>query len=74
MWRGVRAWSRRVLEKASEKVLDVQGVDDGDDSTDDEDEGDTPEARHDDSREDHYENEPKQSDFNGQEQTIIEER
>lgn len=37
VWRGVRAWSRRVLEKASEKVLDVQGVDDRDDEDDDDD-------------------------------------
>jgi hypothetical protein len=31
VWKGVRAWSRRALEKAGERVLDVQGDDEGDD-------------------------------------------
>jgi hypothetical protein len=31
VWKGVRIWSRRTLEKAGERVLDVQGDDDGDD-------------------------------------------
>jgi hypothetical protein len=35
--KGVRAWTRRTLEKASERVLDVQGEDDDDDDDDDED-------------------------------------
>lgn len=30
----MRAWSRRVLEKASDKVMDVQGDDDDDDDDD----------------------------------------
>lgn len=30
VWKGVRAWSRRTLEKASERVMDVPGVDDDD--------------------------------------------
>lgn len=33
VWKGVRAWSRRTLEKASEKVVDVQG-EAGDDDED----------------------------------------
>ncbi|ORY11641.1 hypothetical protein BCR34DRAFT_614506 [Clohesyomyces aquaticus] len=28
IWKGVRAWSRRTLEKAGERVMDVQGDDD----------------------------------------------
>lgn len=28
MWKWVRVWSRRTLEKASERVADVQGDDD----------------------------------------------
>jgi len=31
VWKGVRAWSRRTLEKASERVMDVQGEDDDED-------------------------------------------
>jgi hypothetical protein len=31
VWKGVRSWSRRTLEKAGERVLDVQGDDEGDD-------------------------------------------
>ncbi|KAF2749198.1 hypothetical protein M011DRAFT_399505 [Sporormia fimetaria CBS 119925] len=31
IYKGVRAWSRRVLEKAGERVMDVQQDDDGDD-------------------------------------------
>ncbi|KAI9697214.1 MAG: hypothetical protein M1836_004778 [Candelina mexicana] len=31
VYRGVRAWSRRTLEKAGERVMDVQGSDDDDD-------------------------------------------
>ncbi|KAF2447266.1 hypothetical protein P171DRAFT_453525 [Karstenula rhodostoma CBS 690.94] len=31
IYRGVRAWSRRTLEKAGERVMDVQGDDDDDD-------------------------------------------
>lgn len=32
VWKGVRVWSRRVLEKASERVMDVgDGADDDDD-------------------------------------------
>ena len=27
MWKAVRAWSRRTLEKAGDKVVDVQGDD-----------------------------------------------
>lgn len=35
VWKGVRAWSRRTLEKASEKVVDVQGeAGDGDEDED----------------------------------------
>jgi hypothetical protein len=30
VWKGVRAWSRRTLEKAGEKVMDVPGADDED--------------------------------------------
>lgn len=30
-WKGVRAWSRRMLEKAGERVMDVQGEEDDDD-------------------------------------------
>ncbi|KAJ4297872.1 hypothetical protein N0V90_005771 [Kalmusia sp. IMI 367209] len=30
VYRGVRAWSRRTLEKAGERVMDVQGDDDDD--------------------------------------------
>lgn len=39
VYKGVRAWSRRWLEKAGERVMDVQ-VDDNDDGDDDEDDGD----------------------------------
>jgi hypothetical protein len=28
VWKGVRAWSRKTLEKAGERVADVQGEDD----------------------------------------------
>ena len=36
VWKGVRAWSRRTLEKARERVMDVPGsVDDDDDDEDD---------------------------------------
>lgn len=31
IYKGVRAWSRRTLEKAGERVMDVQGDDDDDD-------------------------------------------
>ncbi|KAK5136852.1 hypothetical protein LTR08_001774 [Meristemomyces frigidus] len=37
VWKGVRAWSRRMLEQAGEKVMDVPGTADDDDD-DDEDE------------------------------------
>lgn len=30
VWKGVRAWSRRTLEKAGERVMDVPGTDDDD--------------------------------------------
>jgi hypothetical protein len=30
VWKGVRAWSRRTLEKAGERVMDVPGADDDD--------------------------------------------
>ncbi|EMC95346.1 hypothetical protein BAUCODRAFT_60458, partial [Baudoinia panamericana UAMH 10762] len=30
VWKGVRAWSRRMLEKAGERVMDVPGTDDDD--------------------------------------------
>lgn len=30
VWKGVRAWSRRVLQKATERVVDVQGDEDED--------------------------------------------
>lgn len=30
IWKGVRAWTRRTLEKAGERVMDVQGDDDDD--------------------------------------------
>ena len=36
VWKGVRSWSKRTLEKAGERVMDVQG----DDNDDDEDGGD----------------------------------
>ncbi|KAL9131196.1 MAG: hypothetical protein Q9217_000798 [Psora testacea] len=36
VYKGVRAWSRRTLEKASEKVMDVVGDGDDDDEDDDE--------------------------------------
>ncbi|KAK3072950.1 hypothetical protein LTR53_005861 [Teratosphaeriaceae sp. CCFEE 6253] len=35
VWKGVRAFSRRVLEKAGEKVMDVPGHDDDDEEEDD---------------------------------------
>lgn len=35
MYKGVRAWSRRTLEKAGERVMDVAG--DGNDEDNDED-------------------------------------
>lgn len=35
VWKGVRSWSRRTLEKAGERVMDVQG-----DDNDDDDDGD----------------------------------
>ncbi|KAF2403587.1 hypothetical protein EJ06DRAFT_283642 [Trichodelitschia bisporula] len=35
VWKGVRAWSRRTLEKAGERVMDVKGDEDNDDSDDD---------------------------------------
>ena len=31
VYKGVRAWSRRTLEKASERVMDVAGDDDDED-------------------------------------------
>jgi hypothetical protein len=31
IWKGVRAWSRRTLEKAGERVMDVPGITDDDD-------------------------------------------
>ena len=31
IYKGVRVWSRRTLERAGERVMDVQGDDDGDD-------------------------------------------
>lgn len=34
VYKGVRAWSRRTLEKAGERVMDVQGEDDDDDDED----------------------------------------
>lgn len=34
VWKGVRAWSRRTLETAGERVLDVPGADDDDDDED----------------------------------------
>jgi hypothetical protein len=33
VYKGVRAWSRRVLEKAGERVQDVQGDDDEEDES-----------------------------------------
>ena len=36
VWKGVRAFSRKTLEKAGEKVLDVAGDDDDDDFEEDE--------------------------------------
>ena len=38
VWKGVRAWSRRTLEKAGERVMDVPGGNDDDD--DEEEDGD----------------------------------
>jgi hypothetical protein len=35
VWKGVRAWSRRTLEKAGERVMDVPGADDNDDLMED---------------------------------------
>ncbi|KAF2172877.1 hypothetical protein M409DRAFT_49392 [Zasmidium cellare ATCC 36951] len=35
VWKGVRAWSRRTLESAGERVLDVPGTADDDDDDDD---------------------------------------
>lgn len=35
VYKGVRVWSRRTLEKAGERVMDVQGDDDDDDEQDD---------------------------------------
>lgn len=32
VWKGVRAWSRRTLEKAGERVMDVPGADDEEDA------------------------------------------
>jgi len=34
VWKGVRAWSRRTLEKAGERVMDVPGARDDDDDND----------------------------------------
>lgn len=34
VWKGVRAWSRRTLEKAGERVMDVPGGDDADEDND----------------------------------------
>lgn len=31
VWKGVRVWSARTLQKAGERVMDVQGEDEGDD-------------------------------------------
>lgn len=31
IYKGVRVWSRRTLERAGERVMDVQGDDDGSD-------------------------------------------
>jgi len=43
LWKGVRAWSKRIMEKAGERVLDVQGEDfDDDDDEEDEHEGTAP--------------------------------
>ena len=30
VWKGVRSWSKRTLQKAGERVMDVQGDDDDD--------------------------------------------
>lgn len=35
VWKGVRAWSRRTLEKAGEKVVDVHGDEDDDEEEED---------------------------------------
>lgn len=32
VWKGVRAWSRKTLEKAGERVVDVHGEDDDDEA------------------------------------------
>ena len=37
VWKGVRAWSRRTLEQAGERVMDVPGKDEDDDDDDDDD-------------------------------------
>lgn len=34
VWKGVRAWSRKTLEKAGERVIDVHGDEADDDETD----------------------------------------
>jgi len=34
VWKGVRAWARRTLEKAGDRVMDVPGADDEDDEDD----------------------------------------
>jgi hypothetical protein len=34
VWKGVRAWSRRTLEQAGERVMDVPGSNDDDDEDD----------------------------------------
>lgn len=39
VWKMVRAWSRRVLEKACERVMDVQGDNADDDDDEDNDAG-----------------------------------
>jgi hypothetical protein len=40
VWKGVRSWSRRILKKAGERVIDVQG-DDNDEDEDGDDEAQT---------------------------------
>ena len=45
VWKGVRAWSRRFLEKAGARVMDVQGPDQDDDGDDDADEADDARSR-----------------------------
>lgn len=35
VWKAVRAWSRRTLEKAGERVMDVHGNDENEDESSD---------------------------------------